>query len=316
VAVGSRRLALLLVTVCYLAGAAVAVGATGLRPVQTVPLPRATGIAVSPDGRLVVARSGVGSLGALTVFRRGANGKLRKLQCVTRHARRCLDGRGLETPSAIAIPRDGANLYVTAANGQSVGSYRIVGGKLALAGSVAGLAHPLSVAVSPDGATVYVGGDRIWIFDRARGGGLVLRDTIAAPARALAATATALYAASSGSIVAYAPDGTEVGGAESPSLKLPSQLAVAHGFVYAVSLGNVSRWTLSLESAGTAGALPLAFGLAVTDRVYVAYRDGVAAFALDLRRAGTRRLDHATGVAGWGRSVYAVSRAGVTVLSR
>ena len=96
-----------------------------------------------------------------------------------------------------------------------------------------------------------------------------------------------MYAASSGSIVAYSADGTEVGRAESPSLKLPSQLAVARGFLYAVSLGNVSRWTLSLESAGSAGGLPLAFGLAVTDRVYVAYRDGVAAFALDLQRAGT-----------------------------
>ena len=139
VAVGSRRLAVVLVPVCCLAGAAVAVGATGVRQVQTVPLPRATGIAVSPGGRLVVARSGVGSLGTLTVFRRAATGKLTRLQCVTRHARRCLDGRGLETPSAIAIPRDGTNLYVTAANGRSVGSYRIVGGKLALAGSVAGL---------------------------------------------------------------------------------------------------------------------------------------------------------------------------------
>ena len=91
----------------------VAAAALLLTPIQTVPLPRATGIAAAPNGKMLVARSGVGSLGTLTVYRRESNGKLTKLQCVTRNARVCTNGRGLETPSALAFSPDGTNLYVT-----------------------------------------------------------------------------------------------------------------------------------------------------------------------------------------------------------
>jgi hypothetical protein len=293
----------------------VAAAAVLLTPIQTVPLPRATGVAASADGRMVVARSGVGSLGALTVFRRGKDGRLTRLQCVTRHAARCLDGRGLETPSALALPRDGTNLYVTAANGRSLGIYRIAGGRLAYAGSVTGLAHPLAVAVAPAGDTVYVGGDRIWAYERMRGGGLVLRQTIDAPADALAVDAGTLYASSAGRLTAYARAGlAEIASAAAPQLGRPSQLVLARGSLYAVSPGSVSRWTTGLERTASAGGLPLAFGLAVTDRVYVAYRDGVAALSPGLRPLGTRRLDHATGVAASGAYVYAISRDGLAVL--
>jgi hypothetical protein len=284
-----------------------------LTPIQTVPLPRATGLVGSPDGHLVVVRSGVGSLGTLTVLRRAANGRLTKLQCVTRHARSCLDGRGLETPSAVAIPRDGTNLYVAAANGRSVGIYRIFAGKLSYAGAVTGLAHPLAIAVSPAGDTVYVGGDKIWEFERMRGGGLVLRRTVDASARALAADDDSLYAASQGRLTAYSrADLAETATAAAPGQ--PNQLVLAHGALYLLSLGGVSRWSSGLERTASAGPLPLAFGLAVTDRVYVAYRDGVSAFSLGLARLGSRTLDHAVGVAASGRFVYAVSRGGLTVL--
>jgi DNA-binding beta-propeller fold protein YncE len=286
-----------------------------LAPFQSLPLPRATGIDVAPSGHLVVARSGVGSLGTLTVYRRARDGRLTKVQCVTRGAKGCLAGRGLETPSSIAIPRDETNLYVTAANGRSVGIYRIARGRLTLAGSVAGLAHPLTAAVSPAGDTVYVGGDRIWEFERGRGGGLILRRTIAAPARALAVSGDVLYAAAAGKLTAYArADLSETASVAAP--RQPSQLVLAHGSLYLASVGSVVRFGPDLTKLGSSGAVPLAFGVAVGDRVYVAYRDGVAAFSLALKPLGSRRLSHATGVAAWGGSVYAVSRDGVTALSR
>jgi DNA-binding beta-propeller fold protein YncE len=315
-----------------LVATAAALGAAGLRQTQSVPLLRAAGIAVSPDGHSVYARRGVGSLGALAVFaRNGATGRLTQIQCVARRVRGCASGGGLETPSALAIPRDGTSLYVTALNGRSVGIYRRASsGRLTAAGSVTGLAHPLTVAVSPDGTTVYVGGDRLWVFARARGGGLRLVQTLPDPARALAATAATVYAGSGGgahgTLGAYAraADGTltETARTDStavPGIQQPAQIVAARGALYVVSTvsGAVTRFDTSLGQTGIARGLPLAYGLAVTDRVYVAYRDGIAALApADLQRAGTVRLTRATGVAGWGRHVYAVSRDRVTAFAR
>ncbi|HEY6017711.1 MAG TPA: hypothetical protein VIU16_13065, partial [Gaiellaceae bacterium] len=92
-----------------LAALAVASGA-GLVQVQTLAVPRAAGVAAF--GNTVYVRAGVGSLGQLRVFARDArSGKLRQLQCVARNARRCTDGRGLETPSAVAVTPDGRSAY-------------------------------------------------------------------------------------------------------------------------------------------------------------------------------------------------------------
>jgi DNA-binding beta-propeller fold protein YncE len=306
--------------------------ASGIRPVQSVSLPRASGAAVSADGRTVYVRRGGGSLGALAVYARNrSTGKLTQIQCVARQVRGCAPGRGLETPSALAVSRDGTSLYVTAANGRSVGIYRRAAtGKLTSVGSVQGLAHPLSVAVSPDGASVYVGGDRLWVFARGRGGNLRLVQTLAEPARALAATNSALYAGSGGgahgTLVAYgrAADGTltetaRVDPTAAPGIQQPAQIVAARGAVFVASTvsGAVTRFDASLTETCIQRGLPLAFGLAVTDRVYVAYRDGIAALApADLQRAGTVRLTRATGVAGWGRHVYSVSRDRVTAFAR
>ena len=293
----------------------VAAAALLLTPIQTVPLPRATGIAAAPNGKMLVARSGVGSLGTLTVYRRESNGKLTKLQCVTRNARVCTNGRGLETPSALAFSPDGTNLYVTAANGRSLGIYRVAGNRLAYAGVVTGLAHPQAVVVSPAGDTVYVGGDRIWEFERTRGGGLVLRSTINAPARALAVDDGTLYAASMGKLTTYArSDLTETGSVASPLLRQPNAVALARGALYVVSLGNVSRWSHALQPLGSAGNLPLAFGLAVTDRVYVAYRDGLETLTPALQKLRLARVPHAVGVTVVGRRAYVVASARISVL--
>ena len=306
-----------------LAALAVASGA-GLAQVQTLAVPRAAGVAAF--GNTVYVRAGVGSLGQLRVFARDArSGKLRQLQCVARNARRCTDGRGLETPSAIAVSPDGRSAYVTAQNGRSLGVYaRAASGKLTARGSVAGLSHPQSAAVSPDGLSVYVGGDRLWVFARASSGALGLVETQPAGARALAVApdGSAVYAGdgggSHGTLTAFSRDPdtgklTETATVSSPAapgIEQPAQLVATRDALYVVGTvsGAVTRFDAGLAQTGIARGLPLAFGLAVTsDRVYVAYRDGVAVLDRDLHRLGTVKLRHATGVAAVGRSVYAVS---------
>jgi DNA-binding beta-propeller fold protein YncE len=317
-----------------LAFAALAVSSgAGLVQAQTLAVPRAAGVAAF--GNTVYVRAGVGSLGQLRVFARDPrSGKLRQLQCVARHAARCTDGRGLETPSAIAVSPDGRSLYVTAANGRAVGVYaRAASGKLTARGSVGGLSHPQSVAVSPDGRSVYVGGDRLWVFARAASGALSLVESqpTGAQAVAVAPDGSAVYAGSGGgyhgSLTAFARDPatgtlTETAAVSSPAtpgIEQPAQLVATRDALYAVGTvsGAVTRFDPTLAQTGIARGLPLAFGIAVTsDRVYAAYRDGLAVLSRDLGRLGGTPLRHATGVAVGGRSVYAASSGRITTFSR
>ncbi|MGZ4352202.1 MAG: lactonase family protein [Gaiellaceae bacterium] len=315
-----------------LATLAVASGA-GLTQLQSLVVPRASGVAAFAN--TVYVRAGVGSLGQLRVFARDArSSKLRQLQCVARHAARCTDGRGLETPSSIAVSPDGHSLYVTATNGRAVGVYaRAANGKLTARGSVGGLSHPQSVAVSPDGRSVYVGGDRLWVFARAASSALSLveRQPVGAQAVAVAPDGSAVYAGSGGgyhgSLAAFARDpatGTltetaTVSSPATPGIEQPAQLVATRDGLYAVGAvsGAVTRFDATLAETGIARSLPLAFGLAVSaDRVVVAYRDGVAVLDRDLHRLGAVKLRRATGVAAVWRSIYAVSAARVTAYRR
>jgi 6-phosphogluconolactonase (cycloisomerase 2 family) len=334
----------LLALAAFLALAASAAAAAPLHRVQCVGAAKGctrgyavaapTGVVVSRDGRNVYVRNGVGSRGSLGVFtRNGASGRLTQVECVARRARPCVDGRGLETPAALALSPDGKSLYAAARNGRSVGIYRrIAHGNLRAAGSVTGIAHPSALAVSPDGRFVYAGGDRLWIYARAASGGLKLAATVAEPATALALSGdgATLYAGSGGgahgTVVAFARDATSGGLTESarvdapatPGIQQPAQIVVARGSVYVVSTvsGAVARFDRALRPTGLARGLPRAFGLAVSDRVWVAYRDGVASFSLALVRGPRAALKGATGVAAYGRFAYATSPGGVTVLRR
>jgi 6-phosphogluconolactonase (cycloisomerase 2 family) len=327
----------------FLALAASAAAATPLHRVQCVGAAKGctrgyavaapTGVVVSRDGRNVYVRNGVGSRGSLGVFtRNGASGRLTQVECVARRARPCVDGRGLETPAALALSPDGKSLYAAARNGRAVGIYRRVAhGNLRAAGSVTGIAHPGALAVSPDGRFVYVGGDRLWIYSRSAGG-LRLVATVAQPATALALSGDGgtLYAGAGGgahgTVVAFARDAATGGLTESarvdapatPGIQQPAQIVVARGSVYVVSTvsGSVARFDRALQPTALARGLPRAFGLAVSDRVWVAYRDGVASFSLALARGPRAALKDATGVAAYGRYAYATSPAGITVLRR
>jgi DNA-binding beta-propeller fold protein YncE len=303
-----------------------------LHPVQQVAVAQPTGAVVSPDGRNVYVRAGVGSRGSLRVFvRSGVSGRLTQVECVARNARPCVDGRGLETPAAVAVSPDGRSVYVAARNGRSVGIYaRIARGKLRTAESVTGLAHPAALAVSPDGRFVYVGGDRIWIFARSSSGTLRAAGAVAAPATTLAIAGDTLYAGSGGgahgALVAYARDPatgalTERARAESattPGIQQPAQIVAARGALYVASTvsGAVTRFDRSLHETGIARGVARAFGLAVTDRVRVAYRGGLASFTLGLAPAGRTKLANATAVAGYGRFVYAASPGRVSTFVR
>jgi DNA-binding beta-propeller fold protein YncE len=305
--------------------------ARGCSHAQAVSQP--TGIALA--GGTVYVRNGVGSRGSLGVFARNARtSRLGQIQCVARRARPCVDGRGLETPSAVAGSPDGRSVYVTAATGRSVGVYaRARTGKLSARGSVAGIGHPHAVAVSPDGRNVYVGGDRLWTFRRASSGALVLAGSVAQQVTAVAVSpdGSMVYAAGGGgrhgTLVSYArePDtgaltaDVQLDETTAQGLEQPAQLVALRDSVYLVSTvsGAVTRFDTTLHPLAIQRGYPAAFGLAVTAKyVYVAYRSGIGVLSRQLARQSTVRLKGATGVATAGRSVYAVSPGRITAFTR
>jgi hypothetical protein len=146
----------------------------------------------------------------------------------------------------------------------------------------------------------------------------------------LALAGDTLYAGSGGGVhgtlVAYARDAAtgaleERAQAESPAapgIEQPAQIVAARGALYVASTvsGAVTRFDRSLRETGIARGLRRPSGLAVTDRVQVACRDGIASLTLALAPAGRTKLANATGVAGYGRFVYAVSPGRISTFVR
>jgi DNA-binding beta-propeller fold protein YncE len=179
-------------------------------------------IVISPDGRHAYVAS-FGSQG-IAVFRRARRtGFLEQLPgrrgCVRHEGGRfCRAGRAMGGPVSIAVSPDGENVYVASAGSDAVSVFernrrtgvitQLPGGSGCVSqrpggGCVVGRAlnEPTSVAVSPDGAHVYVTGRRfpsgVAVFDRAGDGSLTQPPGTAgcvthrggsdcAPARALA----------------------------------------------------------------------------------------------------------------------------------
>jgi DNA-binding beta-propeller fold protein YncE len=324
-------------------------GTAGCTRPTAVGLP--AGAVVSANGRTVYVRSGVGSLGSLGVFTRSATGRLTQIQCVARHTRVCADGRGLETPAALALSPDGRSAYVTATNGRSLGIYRRVpSGKLVSAGFVAGVSHPLSVVVSPDGRNVYVGGDRLYVFARSSTGSLRLTGTVPGQTGALVVTPNGrtVYGAGGGGTHGFlrawsrgasngklTPVGPVLCGVSTDLPGCRTGLGLLQPAALAFTPGSSRLWVVSTVSASIAqyrvntttgaigslvarrGGLPLATGLALGGgRAYVSFRDGIASFDASLRPTGTTVLRGALGVAAFGRSVYAASSGRLTVFAR
>ena len=154
-------------------------GASGCAPQDT--LDGATGVAVSPDGASVFVASASGN--SLTSFRRAAAGGLVLDNSFTSSVR-------LTGASGVTVSPDGASVYVAARTAGTINHLtRSAGGGLNLVAchsdepiggctSASSLAGAYSVAVSPDGSSVYAASsvdDAITHFARGPAGALTFR---------------------------------------------------------------------------------------------------------------------------------------------
>ena len=156
----------------------------------------ASEVTVSPDGASVyVAASEPTSAGGVAVLVRGATGALTQVAgtagCVSDAGSggTCKDGNQLLSPSDVVVSPDGANVYVTAAFSSAIAIFNrssSTGGLTQRAGTAGcaadggasgtcmdadGLGGASGVAVSPDGANVYVASsgsftNAVAVFDR------------------------------------------------------------------------------------------------------------------------------------------------------
>ena len=293
-----RRLLLFaaLVSVAVPGAALGLAGATGLTAVQCVSraapgctparlIADPTGLALSHDGRTLVVRSGVGSLGTLGVFARNPRtGRLTQLRgragCVARRTRVCMPGRGLETPSSVTFGPDDRSVYVTASNGATLAHYRRnAAGALVHANCwglgtgcrpVGGLGGPEDVEISADGGDLYVAGDRIVSFRRTASGQLVPGPAYAfhADALTLSRDETNLYAVglgrnAAGSLVVFRRDGAtgllvQIQRLDSPSvpaLRHPADVLVPRDGRHVYVASSVSAGVVAFTRNGVTGEL-------------------------------------------------------------
>ena len=149
-------------------------------------------VTVSPDGQSVYVASG--SSDAVAVFDRAGDGTLTQKPgtagCISETgAGPCIDGKALEFASSVAVSPDGQSVYVASADSAAVAVFDRSGDgtltqKAGDAGCIAedpyvcadgaGLTFAKSVAVSPDGRSVYVASriGAVATFDRTRNGRL------------------------------------------------------------------------------------------------------------------------------------------------
>jgi DNA-binding beta-propeller fold protein YncE len=200
----------------------------------------ARAVAISPDSRSVYTTSFFDH--AVTVFDRGPGGALTQKPgpagCVgqaTLVAAACASGPGLVSPIDVAISPDGANAYVVSSNGLAVFDRNPTTGELIQKAGAAGciaddptgfyagcadgvaLAGLEAAAISPDGASVYVGGgnsDGVAILDRAPDGTVTQKAGAAGCIVDAPSGSTATCVDGTGlqdiTAIAVSPDGTSV----------------------------------------------------------------------------------------------------------
>jgi DNA-binding beta-propeller fold protein YncE len=202
----------------------------------------ANSVAVSPDGTSVYVTSG---LDVVEVFDRAANGTLTQKAGTAASIQDdglfgCADGKALERTSSVVVSPDGTSVYVTsvfdhllgddgavavfdrAANGtltQKAGlagciSFRATTTGAPCADGGSSIDGPRSVAVSPDGVSVYVGARisaAVVVFDRAANGALTQKAGTAGCISSFGGLGCAAATALRGlSAVTVSPDGKSV----------------------------------------------------------------------------------------------------------
>jgi 6-phosphogluconolactonase (cycloisomerase 2 family) len=305
-------------------------GATGLTAVQCVSraapgcaparlIPDPSGLALSHDGRALVVRSGIGSLGTLGVFARNPRtGRLTQLRgragCVARRTRVCRPGRGLETPSSITFGPDDRSVYVTSSNGATLAHYRRSGaGAFVHAGCwglgdgcrpVGGLGGPEDVEITADGGDLYVAADRIVSFARASSGQLVPGASYAFHAEALTLSRdeTTLYAVGrglrgAGSLVVFRRDGAtgalvqiqRLDSPAVPALRNPADVLVPRDGRHVYVASSVSAGVAVFTRDGVTGELTFSGCVTVSGAAPCRRATGlVNARSLAANRAGNR----------------------------
>jgi hypothetical protein len=176
-----------------------------------------TSIAVSPDASSVYVGS---SNGAVTGYRRAADGSLTQISCVTSSASPpsgCVTGNGLSRVSAVAVSPDGNSVYAIGTFSHAVATFaRAADGTISETGCIATtavggctadaqLSSVNGVAVSPDGRNVYVGDtqNEIVTFARAADGTLTAAGCVRPDGAACVGAGFANFAGS----VSVTPDG-------------------------------------------------------------------------------------------------------------
>ena len=198
---------------------------------DTPGLSRADSVAVSPDGTSVYVTSSLSD--AVVRFNRGAGGALTPAGCIENTGGSlCGAGNqtpGLSAPDSVAVSPDGASVYVTSEGSNAVVRFnRGPGGVLTPAGCIEnttgspvcgagnqapGLSGPDSVAVSPDGASVYVASDHgsaVVRFNRGAGGALTSAGCIENTGGSLCGAGNQTPGLEGAQSVAVSPDGASV----------------------------------------------------------------------------------------------------------
>ena len=160
----------------------------------SAPAANAGSIAISPDGTSVYVGSPDGSVVAL---RRAPNGALSGIGCFSKLSPApagCVTGHGLQHVTDVAASPDGKSVYVIGADSHAIATFaRAADGTLTQQGCIATTAADTctargdlstidSVAVSPDGESVYVGNTQgdVAAFRRAPSGPLIANGCIGA----------------------------------------------------------------------------------------------------------------------------------------
>ena len=282
-------------------------------------------VTVSPDGDSVYAAA-VNS-DAVVVFDRAADGTLTQKPgtagCIsdTGSGGQCADGAALNGVQSVAVSPDGGSVYGAAFNSGSVVVFDRAGdGTLTQKASIAGctsetgsggecvvgtaLTGAFSVAVSPDGDSVYVGStlsDAVVVFDRAGDGTLTQKPGTAGCISDTGSSGQCANAAALNGVrsVVVTPDGRSVYAAavEGDAVVVFDRAADGTLTQKPGTAGCISGSTSGRCSVGT--ALKGAYSVAVSpdgDSVYAASLNSDAVVVFDRTSDGT--LTQKPGVAG------------------